>query len=52
MRKRQNTHGRITKPMKIFLSEFKTSPVIKKINITEINGYIMSGEWTETDCQT
>jgi hypothetical protein len=31
------------------LSELKINPVVKKIKITEINGYNMFGECTETD---
>jgi hypothetical protein len=34
------------KTMKIF-SELKINPVVKKIKITEMNGYNMFGEWTE-----
>jgi hypothetical protein len=31
-------------------SEIKINPVLKKIRITEINGYNMFGEWTEAGC--
>jgi hypothetical protein len=30
-------------------SEFKVHPFVKKIQITELNGYNMLGECTETD---
>jgi hypothetical protein len=30
-------------------SEFKVHPFVKKIQITELNGYNMLGERTETD---
>jgi len=31
------------------ISELKINPVVKKYKITEVNGYNMLGEWTETD---
>jgi len=34
------------------LSKITTKPVEIKLKITEINGYYIFGEWTETDCHT
>jgi hypothetical protein len=46
MRRVENTHSKITKPV---LSELKINPAAMKIQNAEINGYNMFGEWTETD---
>jgi hypothetical protein len=36
------------KTNKDILSELKINPVVKKFKITEIHGYKVLGEWTET----
>jgi len=35
-----------------YLSKITTKPVEIKLKITEINGYNIFGEWTETECHT
>ena len=34
------------------LSKLKLNQFYRKFKITEINGYNMFGEWTQTDCRT
>jgi len=47
-----NTHGRITKPMKIFCHNLKLTQLYRQFKITEINGYNMFGEWTDRQTST
>ena len=39
-------------PMKAFYQNLKLTQMLRKVKITEINGYNVFGEWTETDRQT
>jgi hypothetical protein len=34
------------------ITEIKINPAVKKYKITELNGYNVFGEWTETQRQT
>jgi len=52
VRRRQNTHGRITKPVKIFHQNLKLTQLYRKFKIIEINNHDMFGEWIQTDRQT
>ena len=39
-------------PMKAFYQNLKLTQMLRKVKITEINGYNVFGEWTETNRQT
>jgi hypothetical protein len=52
MRRMTNTHGKFTERMKIFYENLKLSQLYRKYKITEISGYNMFDEWTETDYHT